>query len=265
MAIDYRIRYYFAVTPFKEFMAWVGAGLASDDLMSKLISEAMEDETVRVGFPDAGVNLSLDTVEGFFASLERCLGQLQPPGKRLECHQEEELVRYCLVLALFEEVYRAGRHPESPLFRFGPEATSSELLSITEAHWVDDLCSLSWLFYERFEEVLTHPAILNPVFAGSSDVGGADADFILDGCLFDIKTTINPRVANLWLYQLLGYVFLDYNNQYQIHEVGMYLARQGIILRWTLADLLNQLSGGTAPPLEELRERFQQIVESSNK
>ena len=64
------------------------------------------------------------------------------------------------------------------------------------------------------------------------------------------------------LYQLLGYVLLDYSNKYQIHEVGIYLARQGVFLRWPITELLNRLVGGVAPPLKELREHFQQVIET---
>ena len=54
---------------------------------------------------------------------------------------------------------------------------------------VADLCALSWAFHDRFADLLGRRAAFNPSFAGSRDVGGADADLILDGCLIDIKTT----------------------------------------------------------------------------
>jgi hypothetical protein len=168
------------------------------------------------------------------------------------------------VLALFEEVFRAGARPGSPLFLGEAKTTASALLSICQSHWVDDLCSLSWLFHEQFAEVLSNPATLSPTFDGSRDVGGADADLILDGCLIDFKATINPRVTNLLLYQLLGYVFLDYSNQHKMHEVGIYFARQGVHIKWPLPDLLNRLTGGEAPPLDELRGHFKRAVGSAS-
>ena len=41
------------------------------------------------------------------------------------------------------------------------------------------------------------------VCAGSHDVGGTDADLIVDTCLIDNKSTKNPRLDKWWLYQLL--------------------------------------------------------------
>ena len=109
--------------------------------------------------------------------------------------------------------------------------------------------------------MLASPCILNPAFEGSQDVGGADADLILDGCLIDIKATVNPRVANLWIYQLLGYVLLDYSGQYQIDEVGFYLARQGVLLKLPLQELLNRLSGDLTTSLYDLRDDFHKVVQ----
>jgi hypothetical protein len=105
--------------------------------------------------------------------------------------------------------------------------------------------------------------VLNPAFDGSKDVGGPDGDFILNDCLIDIKATINPGVTNIMLYQLLGYVLLDYSNQYQINNVGVYPARQGVVLQCPLQDLLNQLANGVVAPLQELREQFQQVAHTA--
>ena len=52
------------------------------------------------------------------------------------------------------------------------------------------------------------PATLHPVFAGARNVGGADGDLIVDGCLWDIKTT-TQKAQGKWLFQLLGYDLLD--------------------------------------------------------
>lgn len=251
-AIDYRIRYYFSITPSKDLVAWHGAALVMDETLDG-----------KVVIFEPGYLLPTDLITSFFASLDEVLAQLRPAGQRLDSSQEEQLARYCIVLALFEQIFRSGIHPGSPLFTGRPTLDASELLAIAEPHWVDDICSLSWLFYERMSDLLTSPSILNPTFTGSRDVGGADADFILDGCLIDIKTTIKLQVTNLWLYQLLGYVLLDYSDRYQIDKVGIYFARQGVLLKWPLSDFLNRLVGGLAPPLEELRGRFRRMVESS--
>ena len=74
-------------------------------------------------------------------------------------------------LALFEEVFRGGTRHGSPLFLGDDKTTVPALLTVSESHWVDDICSLSWLFHDQFGEVLTHPNTLNPTFDGSRGVG----------------------------------------------------------------------------------------------
>lgn len=49
-------------------------------------------------------------------------------------------------------------------------------------------------------------AALNPTFGEASAlVGGADADFIVDNTLVDIKTTKYPELTSVMLHQLVGY------------------------------------------------------------
>lgn len=201
---------------------------------------------------------------GFRNSLNSALRQFRPAGKRLEREQEELLVRYCIVLALFEEIFRAGLHPRSPLIFPSPKTTVTELLAIAEDHWVDDLCALSWAFYDEHSELFSQPTTLNPTFDGSKDVGGADADLIVVGCLIDIKTTINPKLSANWLYQLLGYVLLDYSDRYEIGKVGIYFARQQKLIQWPLESLLKSLAVSEAPPLNELRRQFCDEVQNSS-
>ena len=134
------------------------------------------------------------------------------------------------------------------------------MLSVAEDDWIEDLCSLSCLFYDRCLHLLSGDAILNPTFIGSSDVGGADADFIIDGCLIDVKTTVKLGDWRSWLYQLIGYTLLDYDDRYGISEVGIYFTRQGTLLRWKLHDLMFRLSGVAVTPLDELRQDFREVA-----
>ena len=147
----------------------------------------------------------------------------------------------------------------SPLFDLRLE-TVDDLLAIVQEHWTDDLCKLSWLFYDRYNELLGVPTILNPTFDGSRDIGGADADVILDDYLIEIKTTVKQRVAVQWLYQLAGYVLLDYSDKYPLDGVGLYLSRQGLLFKWPLAEFLPAMTGESPITLEELRGRFQGLL-----
>lgn len=116
--------------------------------------------------------------------------------------------------------------------------------------------ALSWEFYDKYSHLLLLPHDLNPVFAGSEDVDGADADLIVDGLLIDIKTSINTTISQEYIYQLIGYALLDYTDEYRMHSIGLYMARQGILLQWELESVLN----GMPSNLKELRSQFQEIT-----
>jgi len=87
------------------------------------------------------------------------------------------------------------------------------------------------------------------VFAGSTDIGGADADYILAGLLLDCKATRAPRrLGREEIYQLAGYLLLDYDDQYGIDRVGLYLSRQGGLITWEVAEFLRRLGSTTSLP-----------------
>jgi hypothetical protein len=79
-------------------------------------------------------SLLADVITTFFADLDEVIGQIDPSGRLLERSQEEELARYCIVLALFEEVSRVGPSDRSPLFVGEAKTTTSALLAIPEPH-----------------------------------------------------------------------------------------------------------------------------------
>ena len=205
-AIDYRLRYYFAVTSFSEFDAYLGAMLMQHNV------------TALVGWP--GVSKGL--MGEFFRSLERLLKRLRPVGRRLRRPQEEVLNRCCVVLALFDEAFHSSSwFIGSPIVSPKPKMTVDGLMAIAKPHWIDDLCSLSWAFYERFGDMLSYPTVPNPMFGGELYGVEARPDLIVDRCLIDIKTTIHPKLKRFWLYQLLGYVLLDYTDRYRIRSIGI--------------------------------------------
>ena len=195
----------------------------------------------------------------FFSQLHTLTKGNLPVARRLPTAEEDELNRHCIVVALMEEVFRTGRLD-------GVLATSEfndaeSLIGIAESHWVDDLRELSWEFYDRFNHLLPLPHVLNPTFDGSGDVGGADADMIVDGVLLDIKTTVKPEISSDWIWQLLGYVLLDYSDLQSINGVGLYMARQGMLIRWDLEETIRGLCTEEPRNLEKLRTRFKELVQ----
>lgn len=276
MAIDYRIRYSFAITPSKQLVAWQGAPiLAFKPLESdEDIPVDWEDLPHGVGIPTrldaSGVPLGIaqgpypwKLIASFFTSLDTVLTEIQPVGRRLGLEAQQLLARYCFVLSLFEEAFRSHRYQDGPLLVPTPKRSIDDLLAIAEGAWIDDLCVMATLFYDHYSHLLSRPAVLNPTFAGSRDVGGADADLIVDGCLIDIKASVQPKIDPEWLRQLAGYVLLDYADVQHIHSVAIYMARQGVLLTWPLADFFHLLTGDETLFVETLRQEFRQLCQHS--
>src|SRR5260221_7351025 len=87
-AIDYRIRYSFAITSWEQLVAASGA----DRLL------AWADD----------FDYAASLVAGFTEHLEAMLADIRPVGRILTKDEELLLARYCYVLGLFERVFRSG-------------------------------------------------------------------------------------------------------------------------------------------------------------
>jgi hypothetical protein len=170
---------------------------------------------------------------------------------------EAELARVCYDMGWFEEVYRSQRlWPGTPLGDARPDLTIDQLLAAVPAYAVDDITAQVKLADLALTQLrATHPpeqVHAGPTFAGSPDVDGADADMIIDDLLIEIKSTAKPsRLGKRDFYQALGYVILDYDNQYRIGRLGFYLTRFGRLVTWTVEEYLTLL--GSQRSLDEQR------------
>lgn len=263
-AIDYRIRYFFPQESSRSLLAWKGANQASTQIENGFdaIPEVSADARMNPEIGKSGTILhpAGGVVTEFFEELDSFLESEKPAGRQLDHKPETVLARYCYVLSLFEEVSRAGAWPTSILFK-QKYKSSEELLEAISDDWVDDIVNLSAMFFHQFEYQLNKPVTLNPTFDGSIDVSGADGDLILDHCLIDFKATINPKLSPDWIPQLVGYSLLDYSDIHQLDSVGIYLVRQGLLLRWSMDEFIGTLTEGKAN-LATLREDFQEMTNS---
>lgn len=241
-AIDYRIRYFFDCTPPDEFAASYSLVIHDHS------DEAGVTETV------AARAQGLDSYGLLAAALTEHVSAASPIGCVLDTADEALLARYCYLLALYEMGFRTGM-PAPALVELGPGASVEAQLGIVDDAWVADLVALASSCHQALEPLFGHATNLNPTFKRSRAVGGADGDLIIDSTLFEVKTTKSQRPDRDWIYQLLGYVLLDEDDELGITDVGFVLGRIPALVSWPLDELLATLAGRPVT-LEDLRPGF---------
>ena len=251
-AIDYRIRYFYPAGPIDDLVAWKHGHRILWERYTRL-AETNPDTKKYTHFLRASVE--------FFLRVRTFIQTTRPEGRLLDPREEALLARYCYVLGVFELAYRTG----DAFWFFSlwyPHTVDGWLAKVPQAA-VGDLVRLARLFFQRQQNLLAKPVIMNPEFAGSSDVGGADADLIIDGCLVELKCSKREKLDTMWLRQLAGYVLLDYTDELHIHSIGIYMVRHGVLLSWPLDEFLAALSGDQAVDLAQLRSEFRDVCEAA--
>jgi hypothetical protein len=174
------------------------------------------------------------------------------------------LYRGCWALALLTEVYRRGPDiaAAGPLGRL-PDGSARSLLDAAPDAGLGQLAGLRGVM-----ESALLPAIasrqglwaLGPVFAGSQIMPG-DADLVAGGLLVELKTTTKkPSLAVTDLWQVLGYVFMDYVDEFAVTDVALFSARYGYLAQWDLSVLLPLLAGRPVTAAG-LRSEFQAVLQ----
>lgn len=263
MAFDYRFRYYFGVTERSHLLASKGISRICDGP----VAFTRLDDNFCISHTYAGSDnayLSAQYINSFFEYLEDTLDSIKPINRKLNIDEERALNKCCLVLGYFETIYRA------PIFDFNNSKLApiknsksvTDLLNMFEESYIDDLCNLSYIGYDLYKTRFNASHIvLNPTFSGSNDVGGADADIIINNSLIEIKTTIDAnKNPNEIIRQLLGYVLLDYSNEYDIKELEIFLPRQKSIVKFLLSDLIKWMTSDENADLTEIRDNFKKNI-----
>lgn len=267
-AFDYRVRYYFEPRPAEPMAAHYGAALWCGRCDARLAGaevRRLEADPLTIGLAPRWRG-SHKLVREFFTHFDDVVAQLDPVAHRLDDDAEETLARCCLVLALFEQLYRAGASLwfESPLYWLGRKAGLKDLMALPESDQVTDLCALSRAFFEDEGDLLVRTVICNPCFSGSELVNGADADLIVDDCLVELKTAARVASFASWLRQLLGYVLLDFDDVYGIRRVAVYAARMRAHVSLDLVDVVGDRTDGQEIAFEDrlktLRSEFRRVL-----
>lgn len=261
-AIDYRFRFIFEVPKLPELIA------SQSVQRLYIVGNSANNNQAKIFliFGELGQTLLDD--------FSQWVNQFHQSGNILEEKLEYELLRYCVCLAQLDEFYRSARidaQLQAVVQDFlktnrGKRPQFSDMLeywknSISQA-LLDDLYALSQVVVKQYTmfKIQDQEYNLNPTFGEASEaIGGADADLIIDNCMYDIKTTIKPnRAISSWLKQLFGYLLLDYKNAYNLTRVGIILPRQNII--WEI-DVNKAVSlAGAEKDLAQLRAEFKEVL-----
>jgi len=175
--------------------------------------------------------------------------QTEPSGarERIARPASKTLARLCGLLALYEQLYRAPEEylADHPLLLAGPDAGLEEHLKLVDERLVNDVAALTALFTERQPDLAGshHQVISNPIFDRSGDLGGADADLVVDGTLLELKTVKTPVLNKTTVWQILGYLLADTSDRHRIRKVGWYFSRHGYLWRLPVEELLARLHG----------------------
>lgn len=143
-----------------------------------------------------------------------------------------DVIRAAVHLAQIDPIYRAGY--------IDPNLGEVDDLVIQELRELIEIVSNEAFIAKDY-------CLLNPTFGDASlEVGGADADFIIDGCLVDIKTIKSARFTRDQFNQLVGYYILhdiggiDGERNITITSLGVYYSRYGELCTFPVAPLLGK-------------------------
>lgn len=238
---------------------------------------ALELRPTLVGWWDLGqppaagsATLAEPVLAEFLDRSRRYFAEHAPTGQLGTPAVEGVLARVCWLLSACEDVYRTAEIPAALIALFetsqptvaqmraaAPEPVVAELVEL--ARQLRTSGSLDALRAMAGDPPTGHPlGVAGPVLVHH----WADGDLLVsnghESTLLDVKTII--RADNIertvrWLWQLVGYAWLDTADRYRIREVGLYLARHGVLVTWELEELAALLLGA-AGQTETARREF---------
>lgn len=176
-------------------------------------------------------------------------------------HADPQPIALMVLVAWIEGIFRTGQWATALVEGWQKGRNLEDLIADVSPAVIEDLSNLLERYRTSQLPVWVERSVqANPSFRGSRDVGGADADWIVDQTLWDMKTTKNPAPSLASdVKQILGYALLDYDDRYHIERVGLYYPRFSETLAWSVTELLADLSG-VSQTLSEWRQKWQDMI-----
>jgi hypothetical protein len=177
----------------------------------------------------------------------------------------EYLARVCWFLALLTEAYRgvpavavAGALGK---FRFR-QPSVDEVLHMAPKAAIGQLSDFRHVFEATLAPQLATRRgywSLGSEFTDSVLLK-ADADLIAAGLLIDLKTiSAKPSLGIQEAFQVIGSALLDFEDLYQLTEVGIFSARYSYLSTWRIDQLLSELAGCPVS-LPATRQEFRRLL-----
>jgi hypothetical protein len=147
---------------------------------------------------------------------------------------------------------RLGRHrrPDDPdLAVLDATDSLAALMAAAPGAWLDDVMSVvahNRLVLDELARADYSPLTCDPAFTGSPLVGGADADLIAGSTLVEIKTTLDRRPRLRDVHQMLGYLLLDFDDEYQLDRIALWSARYGALAVVPASEHIDDLAAARA-------------------
>jgi hypothetical protein len=163
----------------------------------------------------------------------------------------------------------SGRSRWGPLGRLDPYGTP-DLLALASPAALKQLAELRCVLEQALLPRLATrhgTCALGPTFTGSALIN-ADAELVAAGLLLEVKTSQGPKrpdgtrraaLDKVDLFQLIGYALLDFDDAYQITELGIFAARFAYSVHLARTALLSEMAGDVLD-LSSIRDAFRQLL-----
>lgn len=189
---------------------------------------------------------------------EGATGTLFPPSQPILGEDPDRAARLAIVLGLIDQSWRSQEPPEALMEMATTKSTLDDALALIDQTWVDDVNAVTELALPLLPNSTEDPLIISPEMSGGHLVGRAEADLLLHGTLIDIKTSQKWRLPLPTLLRSFCYALLDIDDEHEIIQTAVLLARHGHLVVWNVKDALERAGGLT---LAQTRRRVIQPLQ----
>jgi hypothetical protein len=196
------------------------------------------------------------------------INRLAPWKDGRDLEELREICRMCIVLARFDQFFRAGLQVWAYV---GEPLSDQPSLAAYAERVVPPACLLDLetmaraVIEDHIDLRKAKPLLLNPKFDLSVALGGADGDLIAGDTLWDFKSSAHSTSVfgrdDLW--QLVGYALADQSDTYKVTSLGIAAIRRRRRVCWSLPELLAELSNERRA-LKQWRAGFAEAVSAAN-